>query len=893
MDMKRILCLIISLVLILGLLPMAAGAASDEIDEVSISGLEHPIAGQKLDTTYKIPARGTHYEKDEDYEEVVWYDRGKNGNEGETALKEGDRAEEGHTYVAELHLIADSKYSFRTRSIDVELSEDMLCRIDDVETQVISNDSDNDSVTILLFYQADYLYDRKNPVNLTFEEGADGTVKAGEYPWTASAFGGAPRGHFDLTVTWYRGKQDIERNEMDEDDRFEAGQTYTLKVELDSSRSSKHASFDPDMDIILNGEKGDTWVGNDIGFEAYALFQFTASEGIDKIAIKGIEGPQIGGSRQRSGFICSTENVDVEYNRWEVVTSAGTTKEFRGDFEADQEYLLYLDLIPDSGFSLSDLKKSSITVNKGKIDSVYFDDDGDVWTVVISFEMDDLQLTGIEVTTPPRKTEYVIGEDFQPRGMVVTATYNAAHTEKLAAEDFEFYPSEDLDKEDTVITISYKEGRVTKEAELNITVIDEDLTLTGIVITAKPKKTAYKSGETFDPTGLVVTAVYDDKSTAEVTDLEFIPGDKLTVEDDTIIIRYTEGRKSVTTEIDIRVTQAEKLLSELVLTEEPDKTEYYEGEYFDPTGMVLTALYEDKSSAVVTDYTYKPSRALRIEDESVLIVYYEDRYTQTVEVKITVKENTRKLASLKITETPYKTVYTEGETFDPAGMEVTAIYDDKTTSILSKYSISPSDKLTPDTKEITVEYTEGDITRIAFLPITVKPALVNPFTDVKDNDYFYEAVLWAFYHEPQVTNGMTDTEFSPATTCTRGQVVTFLWRAAGCPTPASEVNPFIDVADNSWYRDAVLWAVEKGITNGTGADTFSPSTTCSLAHVITFLYRAAGEPGKSAAPETWYADAMNWAFDNGLFRNLTLSEIQPNSDCARRDIVNFLYLQLG
>ena len=890
MDMKRILCLIISLVLILGLLPMAAGAASDEIDEVSISGLEHPIAGQKLDTTYKVPARGTNYEKDDDYEEVVWYDRGKSGEEPETALKEGAKAEEGHIYVAELHLIADSKYSFRSRSIEVDLSEDMLCRVDDVVTQVAASDRDNDSVMIRLFYQADFLYDRKNPVKLTFEEGVD-TVKAGDYPWTESAFGGVPRGHFDLTVTWYEGTRDLERYEMDQDDQFEAGETYTLKVELDSSRSSKHASFDPDMDILVNDERGDTTTGDDISFGAYALFQFTASEGIEKIAIKGIEGPQIGESRQRSGFTCSTENVDVEYNRWEVVTSSGSTKEFRGDFEADQEYLLYLDLIPDKGFSLSNLKKSNITVNTGKVDSVFFEDE--VWTVVISFEMGDVTLTGIEVTTPPRKTEYYIGDDFQPRGMVVTATYSDGHTEKLAAEDIEFFPEEDLDKEDTVITISYKEGKVTKETDLNITVIDEDLILTGIVITAKPKKTAYKSGETFDPKGLIVTAVYDDKSTAEVTNLEFIPGDELTVDDDEIIIRYTEGRKTVTTEIDIRVTQAEKLLSELVLTEEPDKTEYYEGEYFDPTGMVLTAVYEDKSTAVVTDYSYKPSRALRIGDESVLIVYYEDRYTQTAEVKITVKENTRKLASLKITEAPYKTVYTEGEDFDPTGMEITAIYDDKSTSILSMYSIDPSEKLTPDTKEITVSYTENGVTKSAALPITVKPIHVNPFTDVKESDYFYEAVLWAYYHEPQVTNGMTDTEFSPAMTCTRGQVVTFLWRAAGCPAPTTQVNPFSDVAEGIWYRDAVLWAVEKGITNGTGADTFSPGDTCSLAHVLTFLYRAAGEPDKSVSPETWYADAINWAFTIGLLKNLNFSEIQPNSDCARRDIVNFLYLQLG
>ena len=331
-----------------------------------------------------------------------------------------------------------------------------------------------------------------------------------------------------------------------------------------------------------------------------------------------------------------------------------------------------------------------------------------------------------------------------------------------------------------------------------------------------------------------------------------------------------------------------------MVTKSPTKTKYYEGEYFDPAGMVITAVYEDKSTAVVTDYYTKPSRPLLTSDESVMVVYYEDRYTQTVEVKINVTENTRKLTALKITASPAKTVYTEGESFDPAGMVVTAIYDDKTNEVLSTYTINSGEKLSASTKEITIEYTENGITKTVSLPITVNPILVNPFTDVKETDYFYDAVLWAYYNDPQVTNGMTDTEFSPYTTCNRGQVVTFLWRAAGKPVPTTQTNPFTDVAEGSWYRDAVLWAVEKGITNGTSATTFDPAAPCTLAHVITFLYRAADEPGKSAAPETWYTDAMNWAFDNGLFKNLSLSDIQePMLPCPRRDIVNFLYIQLG
>ncbi len=891
--MKRILCLLVCLVMILGVLPAAAGAASSDIDEVSISGLDYPVGGQELDYTYKIPTRGIYYDKDDDYDEVIWYDMGESGNGKGKVVEEGDEAVAGHIYIAELHLIADAGEEFSSR-VDVELSEEMELRVMDVDKLLID---DEGLFTIRLTYQADFYYGRKTPVELVLTDEYDGTVKAGEHPWNESEFANLRsfRSHFTVSVSWYLGKQDLARNLMDEDDVFEAGNTYTLKVELDSANIMRHASFGSDMDILIDGEEGDTWVND--SFSAYALFQFTAGEGVEKVSIKGIEEPVIGKSRQRDGFTCSTSGVDVEYNHWDVVAASGTTKEFRGDFEAGYEYLLYLDLIPEKGTSLSSLKKSNIAVNKGEVIDVTYENG--VYTVVISFELGDLLLTDIEVTTLPRKMEYEVGEEFQTRGMVVTATYSDGHTEKLTAEDYDFLPTGELDKEDTVITIRYKEGKVTKETDLNITVVDEDMTLTGIVIAERPKKTSYKSGEYFDPKGMVVYAVYtvgkNDTDTAEVTNLEIIPDGELTVDDDYITVRYTEGRKTVSAEVSIRVAQAEKILSELVVTREPKKTTYYEGEYFDPTGMVITARYEDKSSAVITDYSYRPNTPLRLGIDTVTIYYSEDRVVQSVDIPITVEENTRVLSAIEVTALPDKTVYTEGDAFDPAGMIITAVYDDDTKVEvgLKDYTIEPAEALTPDTKYVTVSYTEEKITKKATVTITVKPILVNPFNDVKESDYYYNAVLWAFYHDPQVTTGITDTEFAPAMTCTRGQVVAFLWRAAGKPAPKAKTNPFQDVAENSYYRDAVLWAVEQHITNGTSADSFSPNDTCTLAHVITFLYRAAGEPDKTPDAEKWYSDAMNWAFDKGLFKNLSFSEIQPGAECPRRDIVNFLYLQLG
>ncbi len=896
MNMKRLLCLLVSLVMMLGLLPAVAGAASlTEIDEVSISGLDHPIMDEVLDTTYKLASR-VNYEKDEEFDEVIWYDLGEGGGGSGTMLKAGARAEEGHEYIAELHLIVtdEDKYYFSDDGVDVELSYDMELRVTDVEALNRSK-TESEALTIRLYYEADYYYDYSTPIKLTVDEAMDGSVTAGEYPWTASDFSGYNKKHFDLDITWYAGKEATSRYQLNNRDTFESGQTYTLKVELDAESASRHAFFDPDVDIYLNGKRGDTYTSDDPDYTVYALFRFTATSSVDQVTIKGIEPPVVGEERQRKGFTCSTSGVEVSYDHWEVVDSAGKASEFRGEFEAGNEYLLYLVLEnedEDDEISLN-LSKKQISVNAGTVDSVEYDKKYNTCTVAILFELDDLKLSEIYVSSKPKTTEYSVGDRFNDKGMEITAVYADGH--KARVSDYSFSPTGTLDKEDTVITITYKEEGVTKTCELNITVVDDDLTVTGINVNRKPDKTSYKTGETFDPTGMRVVAIYDDKSTAEVTDLEFDPDGPLTLRDDEIEISYTEGRKTVTAWVSIKVVEAKKDLVDLKLSKDPYKTEYEEGETFDPKGMILTAVYDDDTTAEVSikNCTVTPSGPLTKSDTRIVITYEENDELESVVLSIKVKESTKKLSSLMISTQPAKLSYTEGETFDPKGMVLTAVYDDKSTAEVAQYSYKPTGALTKDVTSVEFSYTEGSVTKTVTLPITVTPVYVNPFTDVKETDYFYDAVLWAFYHDPQVTTGMTDTEFSPTSTCTRGQVVTFLWRAAGKPTPTTQTNPFTDVAEGIWYRDAVLWAVEKGITNGTSATTFSPGDTCTLAHVITFLYRAAGEPGKSAAPETWYSDALNWGFDKGLFKNLTLSDIKPTSDCPRRDIVNFLYIQLG
>lgn len=167
------------------------------------------------------------------------------------------------------------------------------------------------------------------------------------------------------------------------------------------------------------------------------------------------------------------------------------------------------------------------------------------------------------------------------------------------------------------------------------------------------------------------------------------------------------------------------------------------------------------------------------------------------------------------------------------------------------------------------------------------------FRDVKLGDYYYDAVKWAV--ENGITEGTSAETFSPGASCTRAQMVTFLWRAAGSPAPKSAANPFKDVSANDYYYAAVLWAVENGITSGTGADTFSPSATVTRGQTVTFLHRAAGSPlaGSSAfddvAANAYYAKAVAWAAENGITSGTGSGKFSPDAACTRAQIVTFLY----
>ncbi len=172
---------------------------------------------------------------------------------------------------------------------------------------------------------------------------------------------------------------------------------------------------------------------------------------------------------------------------------------------------------------------------------------------------------------------------------------------------------------------------------------------------------------------------------------------------------------------------------------------------------------------------------------------------------------------------------------------------------------------------------------------------LNPFRDVSDDAYYFDAVKWAVANG--ITNGTSATTFSPDEGCTRAQAVTFLWRVAGQPAPAEHKNPFADVKEGTYYYDAVLWAAEKGITIGTSDTTFSPDDTCTRAQIVTFLWRREGKAAPTSANNpfadvklsAYYGNAVLWAIEKVITNGTSDTTFSPDDTCTRAQIVTFLY----
>lgn len=271
--------------------------------------------------------------------------------------------------------------------------------------------------------------------------------------------------------------------------------------------------------------------------------------------------------------------------------------------------------------------------------------------------------------------------------------------------------------------------------------------------------------------------------------------------------------------------------------------------------------------------------------------------TATCVVTVTRRSSSSSKPSYPIT-TPDKTEngsVTVSPTSAKRGNTVTITVTPDAGYVLDKLTVTDKDgKELSLTKKSDTEYTfVMPAGKVEITPSFVKQTPSQAFVDVKTGDYFYDAVLWAV--GKGITNGTSAETFSPEAPCTRAQIVTFLWRAAGSPV-VNYAMDLSDVAGDAYYAEAVRWALSEGITTGTSADQFSPDATCTREQAVTFLWRAAGSPavsGESAfedvGADAYYARAVAWAAQNGVTNGISQALFGTGSDCTRAQIVTFLY----
>ena len=252
---------------------------------------------------------------------------------------------------------------------------------------------------------------------------------------------------------------------------------------------------------------------------------------------------------------------------------------------------------------------------------------------------------------------------------------------------------------------------------------EEPVVLEEIYIAQAPNKTVYTEGENFDPTGMKVIAKYSDNTTKEITSYNISGGDNLQVGTTSVTIKYEENDVVKTTTQNITVNAKPIILEELYIEQAPNKTAYKEGENFDTAGMKVMAKYSNGETKQITDYTIIGGENLQEGTTSVTIQYTEGDITKTATQNIVVTKEEEPapvvLVEISIETEPNKTTYKEGENFDPAGMKIIAKYSDNSTKEITNYTILDGENLQEGTTSVTIQYTEGDITKTTTQAISV------------------------------------------------------------------------------------------------------------------------------------------------------------------------------
>ena len=420
-----------------------------------------------------------------------------------------------------------------------------------------------------------------------------------------------------------------------------------------------------------------------------------------------------------------------------------------------------------------------------------------------------------------------------------------------------------------------------------------------IKITTPPTKTTYMAGEDFDPAGMVVTAHYTDGTTADLTENDYtiFHGDKLTQGQTYVTIQYNDGSGNSGIKVDQKITVGPYV---------GDHQHTYDD----------SSWYQDAQSHwhQCTD-TDCPDRYGSTKDLALhTFVWKVDKEATTTQTGLKHEECT--VCGHKRSEKTVIPMLTgTGVTTYPITVMsgknggVTASHKTASKGALVTLTVAPDKGYVLETLNVldqngsALPLTQQNGKYSFTMPasaVTVKATfmddntMLNFFVDVSASDYYYDAVLWAV--GKGITSGTSATTFDPSGNCTRAQAVTFLWRAAGSPAAKSSAMPFADVKAGSYYYDAVLWAVENGITKGTSDTAFSPNATCTRAQIVTFLWRANGSPvasGNSAftdvASDAYYAAAVTWAEKNGVTGGIGGGLFGSGNTCTRAQIVTFLY----
>ena len=455
---------------------------------------------------------------------------------------------------------------------------------------------------------------------------------------------------------------------------------------------------------------------------------------------------------------------------------------------------------------------------------------------------------------------------------------------------------------ETTITVTTDDGGRMAYCAVTVTANAAQKELAGIRITTPPQKTTYVEGESFDKTGMTVYAVYKDMTKKLITNYTCIPAGALKTTDTEITVSYTEDNVTVQAAQQIKVKSSSEIqvakpkitppscsftgMLRVNIMAEEGTTIYFTTNGSNPTtdSSKYTGEFTVSKSCTIKAIAVKNGVASPVASASYTTTNAASgSHTPTYGITIQDSKNGDVTASHKSAAKGTTVTLT----VDPDKgyvLDTLTVLDGNDKEL--KLTDKGDGKFTftmPDSK-VTVEAT--------FKPLTTTGK--HPFTDVPAGAYYEDAVVWAV--GKNITTGMSATTFDPNGSCTRAQIVTFLWRAAGSPAAKSSAMPFADVKAGSYYETAVLWAVEQGITKGTSDTMFSPDATCTRAQIVTFLWRANGSPavsGNSAftdvASDAYYAAAVTWAEKNGVTGGIGGGLFGSNNNCTRAQIVTFIY----